>query len=83
MNRKQRRSVEKRLQGQLRTHSLKHPVPDSVTLLGGPMDGWVVKPDAPALLPDWYRTWPPDIAAANEPGRYVLEGREATWSPLE
>lgn len=27
----------------------------SITLEGGPMDGWVVKPNADALQPDW---WP-------------------------
>lgn len=30
----------------------------SVLLRGGPMDDWVVKPDAPCLRPDWYLTIP-------------------------
>lgn len=33
---------------------LKHPAPASVRLVGGPMDGWVVKPDAPALTDRFY-----------------------------
>lgn len=43
------------------------------------MDGWVVKPGAPALQPEWYRTWPPATKREWAPGRYVLEGQEATW----
>lgn len=64
-----------------------------VVLAGGPMDGWVVKPDAPALQPDWYKTLPPrpqaflsrisGRLAAEAPGRYVLEAASspprATW----
>lgn len=51
MNRAQRRQLERRVKRS--TGTLAHPVPGSVTLRGGPMDGWVVKPDAPALAPDW------------------------------
>lgn len=29
-----------------------------IALHGGPMDGWLVLPGAPALRPDWYRTLP-------------------------
>lgn len=74
MNRAARRSLERNLRKQ--TGKLNHPVPDSVTLRGGPMDGWIVKPDAPALEPDWYTTWTPNIAAAWQPGRYVLGPEE-------
>lgn len=75
MNRKQRRALRASL------GKLAHPIPDSVTLAGGPMDGWVVKPGAPALRDDWWRTWPPSIASTWSPGRYVLEGTRATWTP--
>lgn len=37
----------------IRTGQLTHPVPESVQLKGGPMDGYIVKPDAPALKPEW------------------------------
>jgi hypothetical protein len=64
-----------------------------VILAGGPMDGWVVAPDAPALQPDWYTTVPArprsflsrmtGKAATPAPGRYVLEPgavpARATW----
>lgn len=55
-----------------------------VRLNGGPMDGWLVKRDAPSLAPDWYRTWPPNVRAADEPGRYELaeSGTWAQWTPL-
>lgn len=67
MNRQQRRALAR----QVERNTLRHPVPASVSLRGGPMDGWVVKPGAPALRPDWYRTWPSRIAAAFAPGRYA------------
>lgn len=84
MNRQARRAFERRLQTEVKTGTLKHPAPDSVVLAGGPMDGWVVKPDAPALRPDWHRTWPPTIAARHAPGHYaapVRDGRiqRSTW----
>lgn len=53
---------------------------EAVALHGGPMDGWVVKANAPALRPDWYTTWPPWRATAHEPGRYVRDGPgSASW----
>jgi len=74
MNRAARRALKRDLKQQ--ANRLAHPVPDSVTLRGGPMDGWVVTPDAPALQADWYTTWPPKISAAWQPGRYVLGPEE-------
>lgn len=54
MNRTQRRSLKRTAAKAMKQRgSLKHPVPESVTLKGGPMDGWIVTPDAPALAPDW------------------------------
>lgn len=81
MNRKLRRAVRAGV------GTLVHPVPDAVLLAGGPMDGWVVKPGAPALREDWWESWPAGIAATWTPGRYVLEpmakpGR-ATWTPVD
>lgn len=62
---------------------VEHPVPASVTLSGGPMNGWVVKPDAPALQRDWCLTWPPTIAEKNKPGFYVADGPgRARWEQL-
>jgi hypothetical protein len=62
-----------------------------VTLVGGPMAGWIVPPNAPALHPDWYRTWPvlrrgwfarllrrPRWPWPG-PGRYVVDGATAVW----
>lgn len=81
MNRHQRRALR------AQAGSLAQPIPDSVELIGGPMSGWVVKPDAPALRDDWWTTWPPSVAAAWAPGRYVaVEGpppRQARWEPRE
>jgi hypothetical protein len=47
--RRLKRVAAKALRRAVRTgNGVKHQVPGSVTLSGGPMDGWVVKPDAPA-----------------------------------
>lgn len=37
----------------LRRAARRHVGHDPVLLMGGPMDGWYVKPDAPALDPGW------------------------------
>ena len=68
----------------LRPAGLTHEPPtDSVTLIGGPMDSWVVKADAPALRPDWCLTWPASLAAKWSPGQYLADGpRRARWVPL-
>lgn len=50
MSRAARREAERQVRRMKRTASSD---PDAVTLRGGPMDGWVVKPDAPALQPSW------------------------------
>jgi hypothetical protein len=76
MSRAQRRHLKDTVKRMVRTGGgLKHPVPDSVVLHGGPMDGWIVKPDAPALEADWraryieeaarraYREWEEDTVA--------------------
>lgn len=58
MNRAQRRSLKRTVAKAIKGKpGLSHPVPDSVVLSGGPMDGWIVKPDAPALEPDWRAKW--------------------------
>lgn len=66
---------------------LVHPVPESVHLEGGPMDGWLVTPAAAALREDWWLSWPPFIADAWHPGRYArAQGRRlptAVWEPEE
>jgi hypothetical protein len=79
MSRQQRRALERTL---TKGVGLAHPVPDSVQLVDGPMEGWVVTPDAPALAPDWFRTWPPFLLAQYVPGRYVRDGQKATWHEL-
>lgn len=55
-----------------------------IRLNGGPMDGWLVKDDAPSLAADWHRTWPPTTAEQFGPGRYELadDGTWAVWTPL-
>lgn len=50
MNRAARREAERLTRRMQRTAAAD---PNAVELLGGPMDHWVVKPDAPALQPDW------------------------------
>ena len=83
MNRHERRSLRSRIRGAVA--GLAHPVPDSVALQGGPMAGWIVKPGAACLAPDWYRTWIPSIEARWAPGSYVLTagGRRARWRRLQ
>lgn len=69
---------------------LPHPAPASVTLSGGPMNGWVVKPDAPVLRPDWQAPPEPSRSflsrlagrpTSSAQGRYVVDatGIRATW----
>lgn len=55
LNRAARRHLKERVKSM--AGQLEHPIPDSVTLKGGPMDGWIVKPGAPALQPDWRRQY--------------------------
>ena len=55
LNRAQRRSLKRNLKRHV--GELAHPIPGSVVLRGGPMDGWIVKPDAPALEADWREHW--------------------------
>jgi len=86
MNRAQRRQLKATVKHMMKGGDLKHPVPDSVVLRGGPMDGWIVKPEADALRPDWYTTWNVNIApslAGWQPGRYILaaSGKTAAWLP--
>jgi hypothetical protein len=88
MNRADRRRLQRTAAKALATsmangQPLQHPLPESVTLSGGPMNGWVVKPGAPALRPDWCLTWPKSVAAKHDPGQYVADGpRRAKWVPL-
>lgn len=87
MNRGQRRALVKRIGSALRRGG---HAPDAVLLEGGPMDGWIVKPDAACLQPDWATAYrplgnlgiPPSVAeAARTGGRYVLtaDRRTARW----
>lgn len=74
MNRQQRRALERKLATSFRAErsGLEHPVPTSFRLEGGPMDGWVVKPTAPALRPDWHTTWPDSVRSRWAAGTYVI-----------
>lgn len=56
-----------------------------VRLHGGPMDGWLVKPDADVLELDWYMTCPPTVTDKFDPGRYDLDpsGKYAIWRAWE
>lgn len=58
MGRAERRLLERKLRRQV--GGVK--TPDSVTLRGGPMDGWTVKPDAPALQRDWRAKYIDELA---------------------
>lgn len=63
--------------------TLAHPAPASVALIGGPMDGWVVKPNAPVLQPTWCLSWPASVATKHAPGQYLPDGPgRARWVPL-
>lgn len=72
MNRKMRRELERLSRRQVVATSAGN---SGVMLHGGPMDGYYVTADAPALHPDWYTTWPESVAAKNRPGRYVKVGK--------
>lgn len=52
-----------------------------IRLVGGPMDGWLVLPDAPAFERDWWQTLPD---WAKEPGYYELfpDSDAAQWRRL-
>jgi hypothetical protein len=62
VNRQARRAVER---------AARKGSADTIRLRGGPMGGWLVTPDAPALQPDWWKTWPDHVAEYFDPGRYV------------
>lgn len=53
VNRAQRRDLKRQVKKMAGKVARRTPGKDFVTLKGGPMDGWIVKPDAPALEPDW------------------------------
>jgi hypothetical protein len=53
-----------------------------VRLAGGPMDGFLVFDDAPALAADWYRTWPRDVSSEFRPGRYVIASETEQATPI-
>lgn len=58
--------------------------PETVRLIGGPMDGWLVTPDAPSLRRDWWFTLPPTIGALwPSYGCYVRTGDSARWTESE
>ena len=65
----------------LRREAARASGPLSIHLLGGPMAGWLVKPQAPVLLPDWWESWPESIAERWWPGFYELleEQHQARW----
>jgi hypothetical protein len=58
---------------------------DVIRLIDGPMDGYLVRPGAPALRKGWYKTWPSSVAVRFSPGRYEAakpdeDGtRQARW----
>ena len=56
-----------------------------VRLHGCPMDGWLVTRDAPALEPDWYKTWPVSVADKLPRGRYRVgeSGTSAEWVGID
>lgn len=65
-------------------HTTQFPAPpgsgrvgSGFVLSGGPMDGWYVTSDAPALRADWWMHMPMKmkIRYAPRPGRYVRIGR--------
>lgn len=84
LNRAQRRHLKRIVHDAvLKGKRLAAPVPDSVVLRGGPMNNWIVKPDAPALQPDWYQSWPESVKGKHAPGRYVLvEKGKAEWQTV-
>jgi hypothetical protein len=59
--------------------SLRQSGVEGVRLRGGPMDGWLVSQNAPALQPDWYKTWPPTVAARHRSGQYEVSD-SGTWA---
>jgi hypothetical protein len=87
LNRAARRRAERRLRKERPTRVAGF---HGVVLQGGPLDGRIVGVDAPAMHPDWWRSW--NAAAKHgwtggpiEPGRYVIDPnifpRTAVWQP--
>lgn len=74
MNREERRRLQRATKAKIR----KDGKDRGVMLRGGPMDGWFVKIDAPALRPEW---------GVPHGGRYEDAGRDkdgvrvADWKP--
>ena len=54
-----------------------------VRLSGGPLDTWLVKPDADQLAIGWYATWPASLRRGRPAGYYRLSqtGNRAVWTP--
>lgn len=78
------RAARRRLRSGLRPTIARRSGRDFVVLRGGPMDGYGVRPDAPALRSDWSATWPPFLASTWRPGHYsepAMSGDAlaATW----
>lgn len=73
MNREDRRRLQR-----IAKRRAKKSDGEGVQLEGGPMDGWFVTADAPALQPEW---------GAPHGGKYVHQGpddagiHKATWEP--
>ena len=71
------RAARRRLARLFRLDHRPGPRRPMVRLAGGPMDGWIVAADAPALEPGWWKTFPPEWPR----GRYVRQGDTAVWVP--
>jgi hypothetical protein len=53
---------------------------EGIRLRGGPMDGWLVREDAPAFRPDWYQSLPGWSQEELKPGHYERRSdTEAEW----
>ena len=71
MNRAQRRALERAVRHR------QAPTRRTFTLRGGPMDGVIVTPDAPALSPDWWAGYVEGKAL----GAYRARQRELELDP--
>lgn len=74
MNRHERRAM------QAAAGKLPHPVPTSISVADGPMQGWIVTTNAPCLREDWWGTMP-DQRSKWPAGNYVVTDGVARWAP--
>jgi hypothetical protein len=66
---------------QARRSAAQSTPPVALLLVGGPLGGAIVPGNAPALRPDWYRTWP--AIRPRSLGAAILRQPAHIWPPVD